>query len=152
MSEQELEILLAEDDPGHARLIQSNLRDVCIQNKILHFKDGQEIIDFLWEKHNGHETVDFSQAYLLLLDIRMPKLSGDEVLKRIKEHPDLKVLPVIMLTTTDDPTEVRRCHELGCNEYVTKPVEYSSFVEVIKRVGMFLQIVRVPPVENARGA
>jgi CheY-like chemotaxis protein len=76
----------------------------------------------------------------------MPKVSGEEVLRRIREHPRLRVIPVIILTTTDDPREIRRCHELGCNEYITKPVEYDQFVAVIQRLGFFLQIVRVPPV------
>ena len=145
---QAVELLLAEDDPGHAKLIQNNLADVGINNRIRHFKDGQEVIDFLWAKHNGDEKIDFANAYMLLLDIRMPKLSGDEVLKRVKEHPALRLMPVIMLTTTDDPQEVRRCHELGCNEYITKPIEYDQFVEVIKRLGLFLQIVRVPNIDH----
>jgi CheY-like chemotaxis protein len=143
----EIELLLAEDDPGHARLIRNKLRDSGISNNVRHFEDGQAILDFLTEKQNGGDQVDFSHAYLLLLDIRMPKVSGDEVLKRIKSDPVLRLMPVIMLTTTDDPREVRRCHELGCNEYVTKPVDYRAFTDVIRRLGLFLQIVRVPPLE-----
>lgn len=94
----------------------------------------------------NNSTGHIANRYLLLLDIRMPKVSGEEVLRRIREHPRLRVIPVIILTTTDDPREIRRCHELGCNEYITKPVEYDQFVAVIQRLGFFLQIVRVPPV------
>ena len=143
-----MEILLAEDDPGHATLVKNNLRAVGIRNTIRRFEDGQSVLNCLSDKQNGTEHVDFENAYLLLLDIRMPKISGDEVLRTIKSDDRLKVIPVIMLTTTDDPHEIRRCHELGCNDYVTKPVEYDEFVEVIRRLGMFLQIVRVPPLED----
>ena len=143
-----MEILLAEDDSGHATLVKSNLRNVGIQNKIRHFEDGQEVLNFLSEKENGGEHIDYENAYMLLLDIRMPKVSGDEVLRQVKNNPRLQLMPVIMLTTTDEPQEVRRCHELGCNDYITKPVDYDEFVEVIRRLGMFLQIVCVPPLEE----
>ncbi|MCB9893715.1 MAG: response regulator [Planctomycetes bacterium] len=143
-----MEILLAEDDTGHATLVKSNLRNVGIRNKIRHFEDGQEVLNFLSEKENGGEHIDYENAYMLLLDIRMPKVSGDEVLRQVKQNPRLQLMPVIMLTTTDEPQEVRRCHELGCNDYITKPVDYDEFVEVIRRLGMFLQIVCVPPLEE----
>ena len=143
-----MEILLAEDDSGHATLVKSNLRNVGIQNKISHFEDGLEVLNFLSEKENGGEHIDYENAYMLLLDIRMPKVSGDEVLRQVKNNPRLQLMPVIMLTTTDEPQEVRRCHELGCNDYITKPVDYDEFVEVIRRLGMFLQIVCVPPLEE----
>ncbi|MCA8919288.1 MAG: response regulator [Planctomycetes bacterium] len=142
-----VEILLADDDPGHATLIQNNLRDVGLINKIRHFEDGQAVLDFLFKDSNGDEKAKKSAAYVLLLDIRMPKQSGVEVLRRVKEDPQLRLIPVIMLTTTDDPREIRTCHELGCNEYITKPVEYDRFVEVIRRLGMFMQIVRVSKLE-----
>ncbi len=143
-----MEILLAEDDPGHATLVKNNLRNVGIRNTIRRFEDGQQVLDFLSEKENGSEHVDFENAYLLLLDIRMPKVSGDDVLKHVKANPKLRLMPVIMLTTTDEPQEIRRCHELGCNDYITKPVDYDEFVDVIKRLGMFLHIMRVPPLEE----
>ncbi|MCZ7604661.1 MAG: response regulator [Planctomycetota bacterium] len=143
-----MEILLAEDDPGHATLVRTNLRKVGIRNRIRRFEDGEEVLQFLIEKQNGDEHVNFAHAYVLLLDIRMPKVSGDEVLKHVKANSKLRLMPVIMLTTTDEPQEIRRCHELGCNDYITKPVEYDEFVEVIKRLGMFLHIMRVPPLEE----
>lgn len=143
-----MEILLAEDDPGHATLVKNNLRTVGIRNTIRRFEDGQQVLDFLADKQNGSEHVDFENAYLLLLDIRMPKVSGDEVLKHVKANSKLRLMPVIMLTTTDEPQEIRRCHELGCNDYITKPVDYDEFVDVIKRLGMFLHIMRVPPLEE----
>ena len=140
---QPVRLLLAEDDPGHASLIQRHFREVGISNDIQHFEDGEQLLKFLTAE--VMESDESPHSYLLLLDIRMPKMSGDEVLAQIKEHPRLKLMPVVMLTTTDDPREIRRCFELGCNEYITKPVEYEKFVAAVKRLGMFLQIVSVPP-------
>jgi CheY-like chemotaxis protein len=80
----------------------------------------------------------------LLLDINMPRVDGVEVLRRLKADPKTDQLPVLMLTTTDDPREVQRCYELGCSSYVTKPVEYDRFVEAVRRLGLFLSIVQVP--------
>jgi CheY-like chemotaxis protein len=86
--------------------------------------------------------------YLLLLDIGMPEVDGVEVLRRIKADPELKTMPVIMITTTDDPREVGRCHELGCSNYVTKPLDYNQFVEAIRRLGLFLLVVEVPKIDG----
>lgn len=139
----EVIILIAEDDEGHAGLIRKNLSRAGIANEIKHFKDGQEIIDFLFRNGSGDHR-ESGLPYILLLDIRMPKLDGIEVLKQIKSHPELKKMPVVMITTTDDPREVERCHELGCNNYLTKPIEYEAFVNAIRQLGLFLSVVQVP--------
>ena len=139
----EVVILIAEDDEGHAGLIKKNLRRSGIANELIHFKDGQEIMDFLL-RTGGARTGDPEQPYVLLLDIRMPKLDGVDVLAQVKANPALRRLPVIMITTTDDPIEVARCHELGCSNYIAKPVEYESFVNAIRQLGLFLAIVEVP--------
>jgi CheY-like chemotaxis protein len=140
----EITILIAEDDDGHAMLIQDQLEDVGIHNPILRFADGAEIMDFLAGDGPGQHR-DPQGSYLLLLDIRMPKLDGVEVLRRIKCHDELKIIPVIMLTTTDDPREVAECYALGCNSYVTKPVNYADFNEVVKRLGLFISVIAVAP-------
>ena len=85
-----------------------------------------------------------AQPILLLLDIKMPRVDGIEVLRQLKADPETAMIPVIMLTTTDDPREVKRCYELGCSVYITKPVDYQAFVEAINRLGLFLQVVRIP--------
>ena len=109
----EVLILIAEDDAGHARLIEKNLQRAGLRNPILRFENGQEILDYLMRPSSGNEPAD--SPHLLLLDIRMPKVDGIEVLRQIKGHSNLRKLPVIMLTTTDDSNEVARCHELGCS-------------------------------------
>ncbi len=135
-------LLIADDDDGHAELIREHLEDAGISNPLIRFADGQAVWNFLSRTGAGPWREE-NKAYLLLLDIRMPKLDGVQVLKRIKSDPALRMLPVIMLTTTNDPREVKDCYELGCNSYVTKPVSYNEFANAIKRLGLFVAIMQV---------
>jgi CheY-like chemotaxis protein len=138
-----MHLVLAEDDDGHATLIQRNLERVGLVNGFTRLRDGQEALDFLLGEgvYAGRTVTDM---VLLLLDIKMPRVDGMEVLRRLKADPRTARIPVIMLTTTDDPREIERCYQLGCNVYITKPVDYQSFIEAIHRLGLFLQIVQVP--------
>jgi CheY-like chemotaxis protein len=134
-------ILIVDDDEGHAILIRENLEAAGLPNRIEHFRDGQAILDFFFQGKQSN-----TESYLILLDIRMPKVDGIEVLRRLKADPQLRKLPVIMLTTTDDTREVERCHQLGCSVYIQKPVAYDRFTEAIRRLGLFLPLMVVPPV------
>ncbi len=136
-------VLIAEDDPGHARLIQKNLQRGGISKSLICFEDGQQVLDYLFQRGDGPKR-NSGVAYVLLLDIRMPKVNGVDVLTQVKRDPGLRSMPVIVLSTADDPAEVKRCHQLGCNAYITKPVDYEVFVEAVKRLGMFISILRVP--------
>jgi CheY-like chemotaxis protein len=140
-------VLIAEDDEGHAILVQQSLREAGLANSIHHFKDGQAILDYLFRRGQGPQR-ELNQPYILLLDIRMPKVNGVEVLKQLKANEHLRKLPVIMLTTTDDPREVARCHELGCSVYIQKPVDYDKFSEAVRRLGLFMMLLLVPPVNG----
>ena len=142
MSKKELEIIIAEDNAGHAGLIKMNLLEAGIKNKITHFKNGEETLNFL--KKTGEGPHRKSQtAYLLLLDIRMPKVDGIEVLREIKNDETLKKMPVIMLTTTDDPKEIEKCHAMGCNSYITKPVDFEKMIEIAKKLSKNIIHVRI---------
>jgi CheY-like chemotaxis protein len=143
MSTEPLLIMLAEDDDGHASLVRRNLERAGLVNGLHRAADGQEALDFL-RGEGAHAGRNTSQPVLLLLDIKMPRVDGIEVLRQIKSDPRTALIPVIMLTTTDDPREISRCYELGCSIYITKPVEYRAFVEAVRRLGLFLQVVRVP--------
>ena len=140
---QEVTILLVEDDPGHARLIEKNLRRSNVANNIVKAGDGQQAIDYLFGQgeHAGSKP---PSPLLVLLDLNLPVLDGYQVLQRMKADERTKHIPVIVLTTTDDRREVSRCYDLGCNVYVTKPVEYAQFSEAIRKLGMLLSIVTVP--------
>jgi CheY-like chemotaxis protein len=142
----EVVILIADDDDGHARLIEKNLERVGLRNRIQRFVDGQQILDFLFHRKSDGFPYNPAAAYLLLLDIRMPKVDGVEVLRQIKADQALRKMPVIMLTTTDDPREIERCHALGCSNYVVKPVDYGKFAEAIHRMGLFISLVQVPQI------
>lgn len=138
----ELIILIAEDDDGHAELIKEGLVTSGVCNKIIRFKDGEEVWNFFTGK-NVNENMDDSKSYLLLLDINMPKMDGIDVLTNIKSNEELKNIPIIMLTTTDDPREVETCYKLGCNMYVTKPIQFEKFAETLQRMGLFIQIIKI---------
>ena len=148
MGSEPILIVLAEDDDGHATLVERNLARVGVANKILRLRDGQEAIDYF--RAQAPRTGNSPQSVLLLLDIKMPRVDGVEVLRQLKADPRTASIPVIMLTTTDDPREVQRCYELGCSVYITKPVDYVAFVEAIKRLGLFLQVVRIPDFSPTR--
>jgi CheY-like chemotaxis protein len=143
MVTESLTILLAEDDEGHASLIQRNLRRAGIINQVKHVQDGQEALDYI-RCAGRHADRVLNGPLLLLLDINMPRVDGVDVLRQVKADAKTAKLPVVMLTTTDDPREVERCYALGCSVYITKPVEYAAFVEALQRLGLFLQIVKVP--------
>lgn len=145
--EKEVTILIAEDDDGHAALIRKNLQRAGIHNELVRFTDGQEVIDFLFAQGEGPHR-QHGASYVLLLDIQMPKVDGIEVLGRIKADPELSKLPVVMLTTTDDPREIGKCHEMGCSSYITKPIDYDKFVYAIRQLGLFLLIVEVPKLDH----
>lgn len=144
---QEVVILVADDDNGHARLIEKNLQRAGLHNPVVRFENGQDVLDFLFAGGEGARRKP-DVPYLLLLDIRMPKVDGIEVLRQIKADPDLRKVHVSMLTTTDDPREVSRCHDLGCNNYLVKPVDYEKFAEAIKQLGMFISLVQVPEINS----
>jgi CheY-like chemotaxis protein len=144
----EVVILIADDDAGHSRLIEKNLVRAGLHNPTRRFENGQQVLDFFVGKGNSPHY-DATAAYLLLLDIRMPKVDGVEVLRHIKENRTLRKIPVIMLTTTDDPREIVRCHDLGCNSYIVKPVDYEKFADAIKNLGLYISLVEVPGVNIA---
>jgi CheY-like chemotaxis protein len=143
MASEPVLIVLVEDDDGHANLVERNLRRAGLANGIQRLTDGQEAIDFI-RGQGSYTGRDLAQSLLLLLDIKMPRVDGIEVLRWVKSSPQTALIPVIVLTTTDDPREIQRCYELGCSVYISKPVDYVAFVEAINRLGLFLQVVQIP--------
>ena len=136
-------ILLCENDPGHARLIEKNLRRAGVRNELIHFGAGREVLDFLFcqgTRDDGRRPAPL----LLLLDLNMSDVGGLTILKRVKDDERTRRIPVLVLTTADDPREISRCYELGCNVYVTKPVEYEQFAQTIRDLGLLLSVMAVP--------
>ncbi len=129
-------ITLVEDDPGHARLIEKNIRRAGVNNAIIHFQNGAAALEYL--AVNGNEPL------LVLLDLNLPDMSGIQILARLKSELETKHIPVIVLTTTDDKLEIQKCYDLGCNVYMTKPVDYDAFATAIRQLGLFLSVMKVP--------
>lgn len=141
-SEQPVTIIMIEDDDGHARLIEKNIRRAGVNNQIIHFVDGTAAIDFLFNSANG--PVKNGPA-LVLLDLNLPDMSGTEILQRMKsDDSPLRRTPVVVLTTTDDKVEIQRCYDLGANVYITKPVNYESFAQAIRQLGLFISVIQLP--------
>jgi len=136
-------ILLVEDDPGHTRLIEKNLRRACITNEIILIADGQQAINYLFSQ-GQYARSERRSPLLVLLDLNLPGLNGYQVLQQMKQDERTRRIPVVILTTTDDAHEVSRCYDLGCNVYMTKPVDYEKFSEAIRKIGMFLSVMTVP--------
>ncbi|GLK80212.1 response regulator [Methylopila turkensis] len=132
-------IVMIEDDEGHARLIEKNVRRAGVNNEIRHFADGTSALRFLQSEDTAaHGPI------LILLDLNLPDMTGIDILGVIKTHERLKRAPVVVLTTTDDKVEIQRCYDLGCNVYITKPVDYDTFATAIRQLGLFLSVMQVP--------
>jgi CheY-like chemotaxis protein len=135
---------MVEDDEGHARLIEKNIRRAGISNQLIHFLDGSSALDYLF---NSPEGPALNGPALVLLDLNLPDMSGTDILTKIKGDERLHRTPVVVLTTTDDKVEIARCYDLGCNVYITKPVNYESFADAIRQLGLILSVIQVPDVE-----
>ena len=136
-------IVMIEDDEGHARLIEKNIRRAGIVNTIIPFSNGKTALEYLLGD-DGSGIVSVGRHMLILLDLNLPDITGLNLLTQIKNHEHLKRTPVVILTTTDDADEIKRCYDLGANVYITKPVAYEGFSNAIRQVGMFFSVIQVP--------
>jgi CheY-like chemotaxis protein len=141
-----VKIVMIEDDEGHARLIEKNIRRAGVTNELVPFVTGGEALDYLLGP-DGSGEVWRGQPILILLDLNLPDMSGLDILERIKANAHMRRIMVIVLTTTDDPREIARCYDLGANVYVAKPMQYDKFVHAIQQLGMFVSIMKIPEVE-----
>jgi CheY-like chemotaxis protein len=134
-------LIMVEDDEGHARLIEKNLRRAGIMNELVHYDNGRSVID-----HFFNQKADnlWHEKNLILLDLNLPEIDGFEVLQTLKGDERTKKIPIIILTTTSNPKEIDRCYALGCNIYITKPVDYQNFSEALAKLGMMLAVVKIP--------
>ncbi|BAM89650.1 two-component response regulator/receiver, CheY-like protein [Bradyrhizobium oligotrophicum S58] len=137
-------IIMIEDDEGHARLIERNIRRSGVNNEIMPFTNGTDAVKYLLGP-DGTGLEHKGRALLILLDLNLPDMTGIDILRMVKQNSFLKSAPVVILTTTDDSQEIKRCYELGCNVYITKPVNYDSFANAIRQLGLFFSVIQVPP-------
>jgi CheY-like chemotaxis protein len=147
MSDQEsgmpVEIVMIEDDEGHAQFIERNIRRAGVSNKLTAFTNGTNALSYLLGS-DGEGTVHAKRSFLILLDLNLPDMSGVDILTKVKSNQHIKRSPVVVLTTTDDQTEIQRCYDLGANVYITKPVNYENFGNAIRQLGLFLSVIQVP--------
>ena len=137
-----IDILMVEDNPGDARLTMEALKDSRINNQLFHVEDGAEAMAFL---RNKGAYADKPKPDIILLDINLPKKNGHEVLKEIKEDPDLKTIPVVMLTTSEAEQDIVKAYKLHANCYIAKPVDLSKFIQIARHIEDFwLTIVKLP--------
>ena len=142
MAEDSLTILVVDDDTGHVELVRRHLRRAGIENPLEAIRDGEGALDYL--DRQGPRAGRANQL-LILLDLNIAgNLDGFEVLRQIKANRSTQRIPVIVLTTANDPRDVGRCYQLGCNLYVTKPVDPAAFSDCIERLGMILSIASLP--------
>jgi CheY-like chemotaxis protein len=137
-------ILIAEDDEGHATLVQRNLRRASVPANAVRLRDGQELLDYLHRRGPWAER-DRHPAVMILLDLNMPRIGGLEVLSRLKHDDQFAHIPVFVLTTSDNAAELERCYERGAAACIVKPVEFGSFGAMVHRLGEFLVMARLPP-------
>lgn len=143
-------ILLVEDSAKDIELTLAALEDSHLANRVVVLRDGSEALDYL-RAHNNAADEDFPAV--MLLDIKMPKVSGIEVLRAIKTNPNLKHVPVVMLTSSREGPDLNDCYELGANGYVVKPVDFSEFFEAVKALGKYWAVVNEPPTcDSNKGA
>lgn len=136
-------IVMIEDDEGHARLIERNIRRAGVHNELIPFTNGAEALAYLLGP-DGSGEVSAGKQLLVLLDLNLPDMTGISILEKIKSNQHTKRSPVVVLTTTDDTREIQRCYDLGANVYITKPVDYENFANAIRQLGLFFAVMQVP--------
>ena len=140
---QAVTIVMVEDDEGHARLIEKNIRRAGVNNEIVPFKDGTSALEFMLGSDSSGEA-SARRHLLVLLDLNLPDMTGVDILAKVKANRHTRRSPVVILTTTDDQREIQRCYDLGANVYITKPVNYESFANAIRQLGLFFSVMQIP--------
>jgi len=134
---------MIEDDEGHARLIEKNIRRAGVGNEIIPFVNGTDALNYLLgDDRSG--VASSGRQQLILLDLNLPDMTGIDILQKLKGNKHTKRSPIVVLTTTDDSREIQRCYDFGANVYITKPVNYEGFANAIRQLGLFVAVMQVP--------
>lgn len=137
MNGEPLRILLVEDNADHAELVKRNLENSQVANHIRHVEDGEAALDCLHHRGRFTDAAQFPRPNLILLDLRLPRIDGLEVLREVKNHPELHTIPVVILTTSDAERDVALAYEYHANSYLTKPVDFQQFATLLKDLGFY---------------
>jgi two-component system response regulator len=140
-----LEIILIEDNLDDAALVIRALKKNNLANKMIHLKDGAEALEFFFGKDDKNPELPNVAAKVVLLDLKMPKINGMEVLEKVKSDSRTKQIPIVVLTSSAEDPDIKRCYELGANSYIVKPVEFDNFSKAVADLGMYWLILNNPP-------
>ena len=140
-------IILTEDDDGHAGLIYKTLKRAGVENDILHFEDGEKTLNYLFKRGDDFHREE-GVSHILLLDIRMPVVDGKEVIRQVRQDKELQNIPIIVVSTADDPGEKDNCYSLGCSAYIVKPIKSEEFNQVITQLGHYLMEDVIPKLDS----
>lgn len=144
---QRIEILLVEDNLSDAEMTMRALKNNKLSNTVLHVKDGAEALDYIFCEGKFTDRTENQYPNLILLDLKMPKVNGIEVLERIRSDERTKTIPVVMLTSSKEDPDIEKCYKLGVNSYVVKPVEFDEFQKAVSNLGLYWMIVNQPPIQ-----
>ena len=140
-----VDIVLIEDNPFEAELAIRSLKKYNLANNVLHIDDGAEALDFIYER-GKYEGQDLSRKpKLILLDIKLPKIDGIEILRQLKANEKTRTVPVVMLTSSQENQDIKKCYELGANSYIVKPVDFDYFAKAVADLGMYWMLLNNPP-------
>lgn len=142
-------ILIVEDDPRDVELTLTALEEYNLANAVVVTRDGQEALDYLYRRGQFHNRSDGNPA-VMLLDLKLPKVDGLEVLKQVRSDEHLKMIPVVVLTSSHEEKDMMRSYKLGVNAYVVKPVDFHEFVNAVKELGVFWAVINEPPPGSVR--
>jgi two-component system response regulator len=145
MENQSLEILLIEDNPYEAELTIRGLKKHNFANKLHHIDDGADALDFIFERGKYKDTPRSGLPRLILLDIKLPRVDGIEILRQIKANEKTRAIPVVILTSSKENQDVKACYELGVNSYIVKPVDFDSFSKAVADLGMYWMLLNTAP-------
>ena len=137
-------ILLVEDDPKDVELTMTGLAEYNLANEVVVARDGEEALEYLYRRGKYQDRPNGNPA-VTLLDLKLPKLNGFEVLENIRSNENLKMIPVVVLTSSNEERDLVRSYKLGVNAYVTKPVDFHEFVNAVKELGIFWAVINEPP-------
>jgi len=130
-------ILLVEDDPAHAEIVRRNFETSRIANRLIHVSDGQDALDYLYRRHRHSDPAVSPRPNLILLDLRLPRVDGLEVLKTVKSDPELRGIPVVVLTTSAAESDMVRAYDCHANSYLVKPVDFPQFLALMETLGYY---------------
>lgn len=148
--ETEIEIILVEDNPYEAELAVRSLKKNHLANKLIHFDDGQEVLDFIFCKGKYEDCLSFPQPKLILLDLKLPKVDGIEILRQLKADDRTRMIPVVILTSSKEEKDIVDSYRLGVNSYLVKPVSFETFTKAIADLGFYWLLLNQTPLEQQK--